>query len=200
MAIYDFPSDIRVGPVDYGVRYESLQITVARNGRVQTYSLPGDGRWVCSIRFENDIEQSLMRGRIEAFIVKLGGGEHWARFGHLARPRPNGTLRGNPTLGVAALAGATQLTLVNVNGNLKRGDLIGLPGQMVMVVDDANPVLTNLVVNVKPAIRAAHNSGTPVTWNKPTTTWIPDSNVAGPFPYLQNGVRPAFSYSFIEVW
>lgn len=198
MATITWPSDIKTGPVDYAIEFD-VQFSVQRNGRIQTFSLGASARWVCSIRFENDLEH-LMRPKIEGLLVKLKGGANRLSMPHWGRPVPNGTLRGTPTLGAAVSAGAESLTLINANGNLKRGDIIGLPGQFVMVVDDANPVLTTLTVNVSPPIRAAHNSGTAVTWNKPTTLWIPRSNIAGPFPYMQNKVRPGFSVELIEAW
>lgn len=196
MATITWPSSIRTGAVDYGVEFD-VQINFARNGAVQTFGLPG-ARWVCSIRFENDFED-LTRPRIESLLLKLKGGANRLSMPHWGRPRPNGTLRGTPTLGAAIAAGAEQLTIVNANGNLKEGDIIGLPGQFVMVTADANPVLTNLTVSVTPPIRAVHNSGTPITWNKPHTLWLPRDNRIM-FPYSQNKVRPGFSVDFVEVW
>lgn len=196
MATITWPSTIKTGPVDIGVEWD-VQVNFARNGVVQTFGLPG-ARWVCSIRFENDLEQ-LMRPRVESLLLKLKGGANRLSMPHWGRPIPNGTLRGTPTLGAAVAAGAEQLTIVNANGNLKEGDIIGLPGQFVMVTADATPVVTNLTVNVTPPIRSAHNSGTAVTWNRPTTLWIPrESRVM--FPYSQNKVRPGFSVDFVEVW
>lgn len=198
MATYNWPTAIKVGPVDYAVEFD-VQLTILRLGKISTFKLPG-ARWTCSIRFENDLE-SRYRPALEAMIVNLEGGAHRLSFGHWGRPIPNGTLRGNPTLGAAVAAGATSLTIINANGGLRAGDIIGLPGQFVMVMADINPTLTNLNnVQVKPAIRATHNSGTPVTWNRPTTLWIPDTNIAGPFPYQQARSRPGFSCRFVEAW
>lgn len=198
MAIYDWPASVKVGPVSYAVEF-NVQMTMARSGKVFTYTLPG-ARWTCTIQFENDLERRF-RPTLEAMQVNLEGGAHRLRFGHWGRRVPNGTLRGNPTLGSPVSPGATAITIINANGGLKAGDIIGLPGQFVMVMSDINPTLTNLNnVQVKPAIRAAHNSGTAIVWNRPTTLWIPDSNIAGPFPYQQAGSRPAFSTRFIEAW
>lgn len=198
MAVYNWPTSIRVGPVDYAVEFD-VQLTIARSGKVFTYGLPG-ARWTCTLNFPNDLE-SRYRPALEAMIVNLEGGAHRLSFGHWGRPVPNGTLSGNPTLGGGVSAGATSITIVNANGGLKAGDIIGLPGQFVMVMADIDPTLTNLNnVPVKPAIRATHNSGTAVVWNRPTTLWIPDTNIAGPFPYEQARSRPGFSLRFIEAW
>jgi hypothetical protein len=198
MAVFNWPTSIKVGPVDYAVEFD-VQLTIVRSGKIFTYGLPG-ARWTCSVRFENDLEKR-RRPALEAMLVNLEGGAHRLSFGHWGRPIPNGTLRGSPTLGSLISPGATSLTIVNANGSLRAGDIIGLPGQFVMVMADVNPTLTNLNnVPVKPAFRAAHNSGTAVVWNRPTTLWIPDSNIAGPFPYEQARSRPGFSVRFIEAW
>lgn len=193
MAIFDWPSDIRIGGFDYGIEFD-VQIAVMRNGRIRTFSLGPSARWVCTVRFEDDTK----RQAVEAMLVNLEGGAHRLRFGHFARPIPKGTLRGTPTLGAAVARGGTQFTIINANGGLKRGDIIGLPGQLFMVMEDADPVLTNLTVTVKPAARSNYNSGTPVTWNNPKTLWLPRTATAGPFPYLPGNSHPAFSVQFVE--
>lgn len=194
MAVYPWPN-FKVGPCDFGIQFE-VQLSVMRDGRIGSYGLPGY-RWVASIRFEPEFED-MQRPAIEAFIVNLEGGAHRFTMHHLARPVPNGTLTGNPTVAAPVIAGATSLQLTNCNGGLKRGDIIGLAGQILMVTADANPTFTNMTVSVKPAVRVAHNSGTPVIWNRPTTTWLPRSSIAGPFPYAQNNVRPGFSWEIVE--
>ena len=196
MAIIAWPN-FRIGAVDFMVEFD-VQMSVYRSGRIDTFGLPG-GRWTASIRFELGFEDG-DRPAIEALIMSLEGGANRLSLHHLGRPVPNGTLRGTPTLGSAVAAGAKSLTLVNANGGLKRGDIIGLPGQIVMVTADVNPVVTNLTVAVLPAIRASHNSGTAVAWNKPTTLFIPRNAVAGPFPFSPGKVRPAFSLDLIEAY
>lgn len=195
MATINWPASIKVGAVDYGIEYD-VQLNVRRNGRVDTYGLPG-ARWVASIRFENELEQ-MMRPAIEALLVSLEGGANRLSMPHFGRPRPNGTLTGSPTLQTTAAAGSKSLALANCNGTLKAGDIIGVPGQFVMVLADATPVANNMTVSISPCLRVQQTSGTAVTWNKPTTLWIPKSSTAGPFPYLQNKVRPGFSVEFVE--
>jgi hypothetical protein len=196
MATITWPN-LPTGAVDYGVDFD-VQISIYRNGKITTFGLPG-ARWTCSIRFENDFEDRY-RPATEALIMSLKGGANRLSLHHLGRPVPNGSLRGNPTLGSAVVAGAEQITIANANGTLKKGDIIGLPGQFVMVLADATPLFSNLTVQVAPAIRAAHNSGTPVVWNKPATLWIPRGASAGPFPYLSAKLRPPFSIDLVEAY
>lgn len=195
MATIVFPTGLRTGPVDYAIEFD-VQISVSRNGRIFTYGLPG-ARWTCTLTFENELEQ-MQRPAIEALIVSLEGGANRLQMGHLARPVPNGTLRGSPTLASNVNAGASSLPMTNCNGTVKKGDILGVSGQNVMVMEDATPSGNNMTVAVKPAIRAARTSGTAVEWNKPAVLWIPKSSTAGPFPYLQNKVRPAFSIELVE--
>lgn len=195
MSTIVFPSSIRTGPVDYAVEFD-VQISVSRSGRIFTYGLPG-ARWIATVTFEGELEQ-MNRPEIEAMIVSLEGGANRLQFGHRGRPVPNGTLRGIPTLASNVAAGAYSLPLTGCNGTVKKGDILGLGGQMVMVMADASPSSTNMTVSVKPAIRAAQTSGTAIVWDNPTVLWIPKSPIAGPFPYLQNGVRPSFSIDLVE--
>lgn len=197
MATINWPADLRVGTVDYGIEFD-VQMSVTRNGRIYTFGLPG-ARWVATLNFEIELE-SMQRPAIEALIVSLEGGANRLSMHHFGRPIPNGTLRGNPTLGAPATPGAKTLSLANCNGGVKRGDILGLPGQMFMVLADANPIATNMTVSVAPAIRAAHNTGTPVVWNKPSVLWIPRNSTAGPFPYDKNNVRPPFSIELVEAY
>lgn len=196
MANITWPSDIKVGAVDYSIEFD-VQLEVSRNGRITTFGLPG-ARWVATLRFEPDKEQ-YMRPKLEAMLVSLEGGANRLIMGHWGRPIPNGTLRGSPILGSPVAAGARTMTISNANGTVKRGDILGLPNQLVMVTADASPDIgQNMTVNFAPAARANYNSGTSVVWRNPTTSWIPRSNIAGPFGYAAGKFRPGFSVDFIE--
>lgn len=198
MATINWPSAIKVGPVDYAIEFD-VQMTIARSGRVQTFGMPG-ARWTCSIHFENDLERR-MRPAVEALIASLEGGANRLSMPHWGRPRPNGTLTGTPILNGPVVAGAKTINITSANGNLKAGDILGLPGQIFMVTADVAMFAGNLSnVPVTPAIRSNYNSGTAVSWNKPTTLWIPRSNIAGPFPFEQARFRPGFTVEFAEVW
>ena len=197
MATINWPPAITTGPVDYACEFD-IEMTVYRSGRVTTFGLPGE-RWTCSLRIDADLERR-MRPAVEALLMSLRGGANRLSMHHFGRPRPNGTLQGSPTVAAPIAAGAQTVQMTNCNGSLKAGDIIGLPGQFVMVLSDVSPTLTNMTVSVSPPIRASHSPGTAVTWNKPTTLWIPRSNIAGPFPYGQNKTRPAFSVDFVEAW
>lgn len=197
MAVKTWPAALTTGPVDYACEFD-VQMSIYRSGRVTTFGLPG-ARWTCSLRIEPDSEHRI-RPAIEALVMSLEGGANQLSMHHFGRPRPNGTLTGSPTVGSPITKGARSIVMANCNGGLKTGDIIGLPGQFVMVLADATPSFGNMAVSVSPTIRANHNSGTAITWNKPTVLWIPRSNIAGPFPYAQGKFRPGISIDFVEFW
>jgi hypothetical protein len=186
-----------LGPVSLALEND-VQISTARNGRVLSYGLPGS-RWLMTVNFEPEME-SMQRPAIEAYLVSLRGGVNRARLHHFARPRPNGTLRGSPTLSASISAGATSLPLGNCNGDLRRGDMIGIGDELFMVTADVAPVGNAMTAQIYPAARNSAIAGTAVVWDRPSALFIPRSSVAGPFPYLQGNVRPAFSVEFVEAW
>lgn len=196
MAIKNWPANFVTETTDYGIDFD-VQITTMRSGRLYTYGLPG-ARWTVTIGFPNDTEAGL-RPAVEAFLVSLEGGANRVSLGHLGRKQPNGTMRASPMLNGAHAQGARQLTLSNVNGTLRAGDIVGLPGQMLMVVDgDYAPTGSNMVIHTSPALFTGYASGTPLTWDRPTTLWIPKSSSVGPFPYRAGRARPGFSVDFVE--
>lgn len=195
MANINWPATMQTGAVAYGIEYD-VQITVARDGRIRTYGLPG-ARWTALINFEPEVE-TMQRPAIEALVVSLQGGANRLVMQHLGRPVPNGTMRGTPTLQNSIAAGAVSANLTGVNGTLKKGDLIGFVNQVVMITADTSPSSGNMTVAFSPPVRAAYNAGQAIVWNKPTMTWVPRSATAGPFPYAQGGVRPPISLELVE--
>jgi hypothetical protein len=195
MTTKTWPSQFKTETVDYGIEFD-VQITTMRNGRLYTYGLPG-ARWTATLTFPDDLETGI-RPALEAFLASLKGGVNRLQMGHLGRKVPNGTMRGSPTLNGGHAAGTEQLSLTNVNGTLKEGDIIGLPGQMLMVTAGSAPVTGNMVIQVTPPLFSGFAGGTPVTWSQPTTLWIPRSSTLGPFPYRAAQYRPGFSMDFVE--
>lgn len=195
MPTKNWPATVKVSAGDYAIDFD-VQVSTMRNGRLFTYELPG-ARWTVSLSFPDDSEDG-QRPALEAFITSLKGGANRLSLGHLGRKQPNGTMRGTPVLNGAHAQGAEQLTMASVNGTLKDGDIIGLPGQMLMVVGGSTPSGGNMVVQVAPPLFTGYANATPVTWNQPTTLWIPKSATAGPFPFRAGRHRPGFSVDFVE--
>lgn len=192
-----WPASIVPASADYAIEYD-VQMTVMRSGRVYTHGLPG-ARWVATLSFRAIVDD-IGRGAVEALVARLRGGARELIAPHFGRPTPNGTLAGSPQVASAAAAGANTLALKNCNGSLRAGDIIGVGGQLLMVEADVSPSGGNMTVAISPALRSSAAVNAPVAWNRPTTTWIPKTSVAGPFPYLPGRVRPAFSIELVETY
>lgn len=107
----------------------------------------------------------------EAFFLALASSGDWVRVQHLQRRDPLGTLRGSPTVAIAAAAGARTLQVASIVGaTLTGGDIFSVGNQLLMVgypgaVADGTGTLA--VPLVLPLVLAAA-AGTPVVWNQPT--------------------------------
>lgn len=196
MATVYWPADLFPAAVDYGIEYD-VQVTVRRSGAVHTYGLPG-ARWVASLAFGNDTEGD-NRPRTEALVASLRGGARRISMPHLGRPVPNGDLRGTPVLGSAAAPGHNAIEIAQATGGVRKGDILGVAGQLLMMEQDAAPTAGRMWVAVSPAVRISAPAGQPVVWNRPEALWIPRNSTAGPFPFAPGGIRPGFSLELVEV-
>lgn len=197
MPTVSYPATLKPQGYDYAVEFD-VQMTVARNGRITTYGLPG-ARWTCTLTYPSDSEQ-ITRPALEALLVSLEGGINRLALPHFGRPYPNGTMRGSPTLAITAAAGAKSMSLTAANGTLRAGDILGVNGQWLMVKDDASSTAGSMNVNFMPALRAQATAGTAIVWNRPTALFIPRNSTAGPFPFLAGKHRPGFSVQFVEAF
>lgn len=197
MAVKYWPEDILVANADIGIKYD-VQLTVSRSGSISTYSLPG-ARWMATISFPID-QESGKRPRIEALLASLRGGANRLSAPHFGRPIPNGSLRGTPSLAVQVLANQSTLSLKNCNGDLKAGDLIGLPGQVVMIESPAVPVSGAMTVQINPPTRAQHAVNTPIAWSRPPILWVPKDSSEIKTPYRAHLFRPGFSIELVEAY
>lgn len=196
MAIIAFPTDVKVGDFQASIQFD-VQLNVLRNGSITTYALPG-ARWMASINFETSYEGG-MRNAVEALIISLKGGANRLAMPYWGRLQPVGTLRGAPIINANAAAGAEQVQ-ITANGTVKRGDILGILGQIVMVTADAAPSGGLMTVKFEPALRAAVTVGTAVTWSAPTINWITKSSTAGPFLYQPAQIRPGLQLELIEAY
>jgi hypothetical protein len=196
VAIITFPTDVKVGDFSASIQFD-VQINVLRNGSITTYALPG-ARWMATVNFETSYEGG-MRNAVEALLVSLKGGGNRLQMPYWGRLAPVGTLRGSPVINANAAAGAEQVQ-ITANGTVKRGDILGILGQIVMMTADASPSGGVMTVSFQPALRAAVTVGTAVTWNAPKINWIPKTSIAGPFISLPNQIRPGLQLELIEAY
>lgn len=96
---------------DEALEYQ-VELTVKRNGGVETLSLPG-ARWTSTLRFaEAAVSRREERARLQAFLATLRGGANRLLLWNLAQPEPLGNARGAVTLAAGVAAGATSAQLL----------------------------------------------------------------------------------------
>lgn len=110
-------------------------------------------------------------GRREAYFMAASAAGNWVLLHHFLRPVPLGTLRGTPTVAVAAAAGARTISITTTPGaTLLAGDVLGHNGQLIQAgynggtADGAGAMLLELVLPLRRALPA----GAALVWNQPT--------------------------------
>lgn len=109
-------------------------------------------------------------GDREAGFLDLVSNGHLVRLWHMARPEPQGTMRGSPTVAVSAIAGARQMQVQSVPGvTVLAGDVLGVGNQLLPVGPGgamANGVGV-LTVPLSLPLRQGLASGAAVIWQAP---------------------------------
>ncbi|MES2972385.1 MAG: hypothetical protein V4757_02195 [Pseudomonadota bacterium] len=111
---------------------------------------------------------------VEAFDASFREQTNWIAAWHFMRPVPRGTMRGSPTLSASVLQGAGVIPIQTTAGaTLLAGDMIGLPGSLLLMVqDDVTADGAGLMsVNIVNRLRVAQAGGVAVAWNKPTANF-----------------------------
>lgn len=134
--------------------------------QVDTVDLLGD---VWCARIDMPPTTDLMvAGAREGFFDRLKGSAHQIELWHLRKPRPLGTLRGTPTLSVAAAQLTNMLSIAAPsNTTLLSGDLIGLGGQLLRVATNALSVAGVMQVETANRLRVAQPVGAAIVWDRP---------------------------------
>lgn len=123
MPTIDWPTALLPQGCQLVLRKSGLQFASPFNGTTQALDFVAE-RWVLSVNLAQKL--STAPGAVSSFCNQLAGGVNRVRawpFGHNgATGMPIGTLRGTPTLGVAAARGDTTLQLTGCTGrNLLNG-------------------------------------------------------------------------------
>lgn len=109
----------------------------------------------------------------EVMILQLKRGVNCLAVWDPVRTLPQGTMRGSPQLSAAAAAGAETISIGSASGSLAPGDWAQLgtgPGtsQLVKVIAPVAADLSgNAIVQIRPSLRIAFASGTPLTLDHP---------------------------------
>jgi len=199
MAVYTYPSTSKFLPATFeiGLRSSVIVSTSALSGNVQTVEIPGS-RWVVGMMYAGQVLAD--RAEVEAFWVKVQGQINRVSLWHLSRPAPRGSMRGSPVMASTAAIGATTAAITTTPAaTVKAGDMLGLGGQLVQILADAQADGGGaLTVSFAPRLRAAATSGSAVVWDKPTANFIlttPEVRV----PY-QSALGVEYSVDMAEVW
>lgn len=179
--------------VEWALDDQVLQNRSALSGAVQTASVAFE-RWVVNLKFSanRNADQQKLFG-----LMNRIGPSNRVEFWHHELRAPRGTLRGLPTLAIQADQFAQQFTINAPDGaTLLTGDLIGVGGQVFVVVADAVSVGGVMVVSVRGRVRTTQTAGTAVTWDRPTARFIRAS--ASALVPFQPRASEGFAVQFIE--
>lgn len=141
-------------------------------------------------------------GEREAFFGRLARTGDRVRLWHFARPAPIGTMRGSPTVGANAAAGATSITINTTAGaTLAGGDLVGVAGQLIQA---AYPGATAngggaMTLPLAVPLRVAITATAAVAWDKPTGEFQIDTD-APEFDYSRGAAQAGASLVFLEAF
>jgi hypothetical protein len=167
-------------------------------GQVQSISHLGD-RFRAMVRFRPcSAEDGANR---EAFFIGMASSGDWVRLPHW-RQIPNGTMRGSPTVGANAAAGAKTLVVNGqVGDTLLGGDVLGVNNQLIMVSSVGAVASGGGVLSVPLAVplRKAVSSGAAVTWSGPLGTFQLADDVLG-YSIGRAGWHAALEVNFVEAY
>lgn len=168
MAIYDHPTAFRPESMEWGSTKAGTQFRSPFDGSVEAIEFPGEF-WSLAIGYPPSFDVD--SGPLSAFWEYMAGGYNKVRVYHFKRPIPLGSMRGTPVLNAAAARG--DLTLkITTTGGLKAGDFFKVGSQLFRCLFDCDAVAGVLTVPLVQRVRSALASGSSVTWDRPTTTFI----------------------------
>ena len=177
MTTKDLPEALQAAQFEWGIQKAGLQFTGPYNGTRQSVEFASD-RWVCGVSLPP--RARARAGSVEAFLNWLCGGVNRVRLAHLGSGvrrdpfAPRGTLRGTPTLGVAAVRGNTTLSFANCapGATLLAGDMVSC-GQLFQIAEDATANGAGVMaVELVGRVRSPLNVATAIVWNKPTAEFV----------------------------
>jgi hypothetical protein len=176
---------------DFGLQAATFESESSTDLSLQTTDMLA-ARWVSTLTWTP--HDNATRAAVEALMAQLRGKANRLSMGHPLRRAPRGTMRGTPTLAASASALATTLNITGT-GTLLPGDMLGVGGELVMVVNA--PSLA--AVEITPFLRTSKTAGTAVVWDWPRTLFVLANADAIRVPFAAR-VSPAFSVDLVEVF
>lgn len=199
MSTIDWPTSDVFRPAHFEIALRSNVLISASQftGSIQTVEVPG-ARWVIAMQLD-PAEWSDQAVR-EGILSQIAGQANRVALWHMARPTPQGTMAGSPTLSATAAAGATSLSIATTAGaTLLAGDMGKVGSQLVQVVEPATADGSGaMTANIRPALRAQVASGSAFVWNRPTGLFLlTQQEVRVPYQPSWGG---EISLEFVEVF
>lgn len=197
MAVYVFPESL--GPNSFGMQMVgNVMVNQSpMNKAVQRVEFAGD-LWLVRAEFPPMGREEFRP--VRAFFNRFRGMAHTLRIWDLAHPEPYGTLRGAPTLALAAVEGANQVVIAGAAGaTLIAGDMIGITlstGVVQLCETAAASGTGTITVDITPPLRRSAAFGAAVVWNRPKVDVI---LTTPPFGIDIVAVADGFTFEAIEV-
>lgn len=184
---FAWPSSLTPQKVSWALQKSGVQFRSPIGGRVEAIEFPG-AFWKASITLPDmPLDEA---SYAEAFFSRVAGGVERVLVPYWLRLVPAGTLRGFPTLSVAAMQGALSVSIIG-SGTLKGGDMIGVGGELLQVFDDCASVSGIITVPLVNRVRSVSlAAGSAVAWDAPTASMLVPSlsNTANYAPGIMSGM------------
>lgn len=169
MAVILIPTDFAFDA--FGMSYHDFSYTESSEATGDSADrLGGPPRWGCSIASLEKMTP-VEAGKWQSLIMRLRGGVNHLGVFDPIRNRPEGTLRGTPTLVSNVAAGDTAMNIY-ANGTILEGDLLQIgtgvgTSQLIAAIANRTPSGGQMVVQFEPPLRYGFAAGTSITWDYP---------------------------------
>jgi hypothetical protein len=164
-------------------------------GSEQVIDLLND-RWMASAEIAPMVDAQ--GGMMEGFLTSLRGMTNTVNLWHMARPVPQGTMRGSPTINGAHAIGVTTIAITTTAGaTMKQGDLFGVSSLLLIAAADCTADGSgHISVPISNRLRKALAGGEAVTWDHPTAPFR--CITPKPTPAYSGGLAGAVQVDFAE--
>jgi hypothetical protein len=195
--IYDWPVALRPESVDFALVVPQVGNRSVTDPSLQTLGISFP-RW--RVTMSTGAMSASEAPKWEAFINRLRGRIHRARFWDWRREAPLGVGTGSPTVRLTASGDTVALQgfTVSTTGILLAGSWLGINGELKQLSADINSdSLGRATASFEPPLRATAPAGGAVVLVKPTALFVLDTESPG---WEQSGSRyPAKTLAFSEV-
>jgi hypothetical protein len=206
MSVITFPTALvaATAAVSWSQQRRDVVFTSTFGSQAQENSPP---LWTAVVQGTNEDDALQYAGAWQALLMQLRGKTNQLALWNLARPVPNGTMRGTMTLNTAIVKGATSINILaatEAGKTLQAGDYIGfgsgLTQQVVMITALATADGSGIITaSFEPAARNAIALGAAVAWNMPQALFRQTASKAG-WNYVPGVIVSGMALDLLEDW